>query len=113
MPDESVGDECSSSSWRPHCDQHQQILELHKLKSFPVIPPTVVKVLTDKLNWRLSAIRLLFRHVQVINEHNAFLTDWWAVVTLSSFFHFTVNGILCLISSSLGGKDQTNVLISI
>ncbi len=73
----------------------------------------MIKILSDKLNWRLGTICLLFRHVQVINEYNALLTDWWAVVTLSSFFHFTVNGILGLIGSSLSRKDQTNVLISI
>ncbi len=102
MPDESVGDESSSSSGWSHGDQHQQIFEFHKLEGFPVIPSAVIKILTNKLNWRLGTISLLFRHVQVIDEHDTFLTDWWTVVTLSSFFHFTVDGVLGLVGSSLG-----------
>ncbi len=48
----------------------------------PVIPALVVHPLTQQLHWRLSAVRLQRRHVQVIDKDDAFLPKWRPIYSL-------------------------------
>ena len=66
------------------------------------VPATVVHPLTEELNWRLSSIHLLLRHVEIIDEDEALFAKGRSIDTLSALFHFTIDDSLSLIGTSLG-----------
>ncbi len=73
----------------------------------------MIQILPDDLNRWLCAIRFLLRHVEIINENNAFLSNRRSIVPLSPLFHLAVHSVLRLIGACLCRKHQTDVLISV
>lgn len=73
----------------------------------------MVEILSDQFDWRLGAVGLLFGHVEIVDEDDAFFADWWTVVSFTSFLHLGVDGVLGLIGASLCREGQRDILISI
>jgi hypothetical protein len=60
-----------------------------------VVPEAGVHHLTDKLNWRLSAVVIFPRHVEVVNECNSlFLSLLWLVLVLGFLLIVGLDNVL-------------------
>lgn len=98
---QSICNESSSSARWSHCAENNQIFQSHEQQRLTIVPSLVVKVLSDQFKRRLSAICFFFRHIEIIDKDNTFLTDWRPIVSFSSLLHFAVDGILGLVSTGL------------
>ena len=101
VPDKAVCDEGASSTRGAHGGEEDDILEFHELEVLAVVPSLVVKELPEQLDGRLSSVGFLLGHVEVVDEDDATLSDWWAINSLPSLLHFGVDCILSLIDGRL------------
>ena len=72
MPNNSGSNLSFSSSRWTQSSQNQNILYLHELLIFSVVPTLMVQKLSQKLNRRLGFELFLLWHIQVINENYIF-----------------------------------------
>lgn len=68
MPHVSLGYACASSTRWPHRSNKLDVDELAECILLAVVPSSVVHPLSKDFDGRLSAIRLLGGHVQVVHE---------------------------------------------
>lgn len=73
-----------------------------------VVPTLLVHHLTENLNWWLGSILLNLWHVQVINEYDSLLVEFWSKDTSSSLFELTIDNVLHLVTLGLSGESNLN-----
>mmetsp|Transcript_43799 Transcript_43799/g.78697 ORF Transcript_43799/g.78697 Transcript_43799/m.78697 type:complete len:234 (-) Transcript_43799:3943-4644(-) len=109
MPLETSCHEWSTTTWWTHCTDTIDVNEITEIPGFSVIPTPNVDELTQELNGRLVTIGLLGRHVHVVDEHQAFLSEGRSVVTLPTLIQLAINYVLCLVGRCLRAKGKGNV----
>jgi len=57
----------------------------------------VIEPLSEKLEWWLSTVLFLLWHIEIVDEDDEFLSDWWAIYSLSSFLEFIIKVVLSLV----------------
>ena len=77
MSDISLRDKRPTTSGRAHRRDELNIYELHIGILLAVVPARVVHPLPQNFNGRLGAVFLLRRHIEIIDEDDALLAEWW------------------------------------
>ena len=104
MAEESSGDDFTTTTWWSHCTDHCAIDDVPYSPVLMIIPPSLIKVLPNQFNRRLTPISVILWHVQVINEQDTFLSERGAIVAFSSLYKFIINDELGLHRSGLRRK---------
>jgi hypothetical protein len=71
----------------------------------------MIHELSEKFERWLGTILFLLWHVEIIDEDNEFLTDWWSINSLSPLLKFFIKEILGLICRGLGGECHEEGLV--
>jgi hypothetical protein len=90
---------------RTHGAKKANVDELPERADFlTIVPPSVVHVLSDELEWGLRPVLLLHRHVEIVNEHDGLLAYTWSVHSLATLVKLRIDHVLRLIRARLGRK---------
>jgi len=110
---QSLSNGVSTSTWWSHGTNKDEVLYLHEwlLLGFSIIPTLVITELSQKLKRWLGSVCLLLWHVEIINENNKLLTNWWTEHTLSSFVQLLIKRILSLVGRCLCREGHGNGLV--
>jgi hypothetical protein len=71
----------------------------------------MIHVLSKEFKRWLGTIKVHLWHVEIIDEDNEFLTDWWSINSLSPLLKFFIKEILGLICRGLGGECHEEGLV--
>ena len=75
VPQHSIRDWLPSAAWRAHCGEQRHVDDSLHSEYLPVVPPSVIDHLPHQLDWRLCAVRLPLRHIQVVEEDDELLSE--------------------------------------
>jgi hypothetical protein len=95
----SLGDWRSTTTWRTHSANEDDIFNFHErlFLALSIVPTLMVHPLSEQLDGWLSTILFFLWHVEIINEDHETFTWGWSIDSLSSLFKFLIKGVLGLI----------------
>jgi len=76
----------TATGWT-HRRQELRVHEEYLTRILQVVPVTMIEVLTQQFNWRLSSVYLSRRHVHVVNENDRLLVWWRPEIAFLSTIH--------------------------
>lgn len=107
---ETWSDEGSTTTWWTHGTNKVRVNDVSEWMRviLSIVPATLVLVLSKNFDWWLSSVLLNFRHVEIIDEDNASLSEAWAEMTLSNLTQLSIDDILNLVAVGLGRETALN-----
>jgi hypothetical protein len=92
---DTLSNHSSTTTGFSHSSNELEVLNNVRLEFLSVVPESGVNDLTDKLNWRLSTVVILSRHVEVIDESNGLLLSLlWLVLVFGFLLVVRLNSLL-------------------
>jgi hypothetical protein len=96
MSKDSGSDERTSSSWWTHSSYQSSMDDLFERFLFVLvlIPSTLIQILSEELDRRLSSVFFFGGHVEIVNKEDAVVLGFGTVLSFSNFIELSIDDIL-------------------